>query len=78
MKPNAEEYYNPSREYLSRLINTLKEKRYSMTEISRRIGVSRGTVYNHLRDESDPRYRPHPYTLQFALEKLLGEDKSNI
>ncbi|MXN88590.1 ArsR family transcriptional regulator [Pasteurella canis] len=75
MKPNAEEYYNPSREYFSRLIYALKENYYSMSEISRKVGVSRATLYNHLREESDPRYRIHPYTLQYALEKLLENSK---
>ncbi|TNG94866.1 helix-turn-helix domain-containing protein [Pasteurellaceae bacterium USgator11] len=69
LKPDAQKFHNPSREYISRLLSTLQQK-YSMSEISRRLGVNRSTIYNYLRDESDQRFTPCPYAVQFALEEL--------
>lgn len=70
LKPNAKEYFNPSREYFSRLINTLQtEFNLSTSKISELIGVNRSGLYNYLR--TDERYRPHSYSLQFTLEQLI-------
>lgn len=70
-KPNAQIYFNPSREYFLQLIKTLQDEfGLSTTEIGARIGVNRSGLYNYLR--TDDRYRPHSYILQFALEELIN------
>ena len=70
LRPNAEKYFNPSREYFSRLISTLQNDfNLSTSEISRLIGVNRSGLYNYMR--TDDRYRPHSYSLQFTLEELI-------
>lgn len=71
LRPHAEHYHNPSREYISRLLSTLQQY-YSMSEISRRVGVNRTTIYNYLRDESEQRFIPCPYSVQFLLEELVN------
>ena len=71
IRPNAQIYFNPSREYFSRLIQTLQNDfGLSTSEIGKRIGVNRSGLYNYLR--TDDRYRPHSYALQFALEELIN------
>ena len=80
LRPNAEKYFNPSREYFSWLISTLQNDfNLSTSEISRLIGVNRSGLYNYMR--TDDRYRPHSYSLQFTLEELIknlqaAKDKS--
>lgn len=70
LKPNAQEFFNPSREYFSRLISTLQDEfNLSTSEISKLIGVNRSSLYNYMR--TDDRYRPHSYSLQFTLEELI-------
>ena len=70
LRPNAEKYFNPSREYFSRLISTLQNDfNLSTSEIGRLIGVNRSGLYNYMR--TDDRYRPHSYSLQFTLEELI-------
>ena len=70
LRPNAEKYFNPSREYFSRLISPLQNDfNLSTSEISRLIGVNRSGLYNYMR--TDDRYRPHSYSLQFTLEELI-------
>lgn len=70
LRPNAPKFHNSSRENVSRLLASLQEY-LSMSEIARRIGVNRTTIYNYLRDEGDQRFTPCPYAVQFTLEELL-------
>ena len=70
LRPNASKFHNSSRENVSQLLASLQEY-ISMSEIARRIGVNRSTIYNYLRDEYDKRFTPCPYVVQFALEELL-------
>ncbi|WP_314879534.1 helix-turn-helix domain-containing protein [Haemophilus parahaemolyticus] len=70
LKPNAEIYHNPSREYISRLLTKLQQH-MSTSQIAKRLGVNRSTIYNYLREETDQRFTPCPYAVQFTLEVLL-------
>lgn len=74
LRPNAKEFHNPSREYISRLLSELQEY-ISMSEIARRLGVNRSTIYNYLRDETDKRFTVCPYAVQFTLEELIEQLK---
>lgn len=83
LKPNAKEFYNPSPEYISGLIAIIQNKTgFSLAKIDYMLGLSRGTLRNYMRDpQTDERYRPHPYTVQFTLEELIknlqaAKDKS--
>lgn len=70
LKPNAEIYHNPSREYISRLLTELQQH-MSTSQIAKRLGVNRSTIYNYLREETDQRFTPCPYAVQFTLAVLL-------
>ncbi|WP_314722559.1 XRE family transcriptional regulator [Haemophilus pittmaniae] len=69
-KPNAQELHNPSREYISHLLDSIQEN-IPVSQVAKLIGVNRSTIYNYLRDEDDKRFTPCPYVVQFALEELL-------
>nr|WP_232610045.1 helix-turn-helix domain-containing protein [Haemophilus parahaemolyticus] len=43
----------------------------STSQIAKRLGVNRSTIYNYLREETDQRFTPCPYAVQFTLEVLL-------
>ncbi|WP_424411206.1 HTH domain-containing protein [Pasteurella sp. PK-2025] len=75
LRPNAQEFHNPSREYISRLLSEL-QKHISMSEIARRLGVNRSTIYNYLRDETDKRFTICPYAVQYALEEMVEKFKN--
>ncbi|SUB33322.1 Uncharacterised protein [[Pasteurella] mairii] len=75
LKPNAQKFHNPSREYISWLLTEIQTY-LSMSEIARRLGVNRSSIYNYLRDETDQRFTPCPYAIQFALEELANNLKN--
>ncbi|HDR1906680.1 TPA: helix-turn-helix domain-containing protein [Pasteurella multocida] len=75
LRPNAKEFHNPSREYISRLLSDL-QKYISMSEIARRLGVNRSTIYNYMRDETDKRFTICPYAVQYALEEMVEKFKN--
>nr|DAD64698.1 MAG TPA: Protein of unknown function (DUF3489) [Caudoviricetes sp.] len=70
LTPNAQEFHNPSREYISQLLNNIQEF-IPISKVAKLIGVNRSTIYNYVREESDKRFTPCPYAVQFALEELL-------
>ena len=70
MKPNSA-LYNPDPRYLRGLVN---KSGISLRKTAAAIGMSWPGFRNYLRDESDPLYRPAPYTVQYAIECLACRD----
>lgn len=66
MKPDAS-MRNAAPDYLRAL---LAEARVSQREAAGALGMSVAGLQNYLRDPADPKYRPAPYPVQFALEAL--------
>ena len=45
----------------------------SQRKAAQLLGLSAAGLQNYIRDPADPKYRPAPYTVQFALEALANE-----
>ena len=66
MRPDAT-LYSPSPAWLRLL---LRKAGLSQQAAARRIGISPRTMRYYLSDTDAPGYRPAPYVVQYALERL--------
>lgn len=68
MRPDAARH-DPRPEYLRAL---LQRAGMSQREAARRIGISDRVLRYYLLPTDAPTYRPAPYPVQYALERLAG------
>lgn len=67
-KPDATRH-KPSPVYLREL---LAKAGISQRKAAELLGMSAAGLQNYIRDPADPKYRPAPYVVQYALEALAG------
>lgn len=65
-KPDAS-LHKPDPAYLRGL---LAKAGVSQRRAAEALGMSAAGLQNYIRDTADPKYRPAPYVVQFALEAL--------
>lgn len=65
-KPDAATH-NPNPTHLRAL---LAKAGVSQRKAAELLGMSAAGLQNYIRDPADPKYRPAPYVVQFALEAL--------
>ncbi|WLF84819.1 DNA-binding transcriptional regulator [Moraxella sp. ZY210820] len=72
MKPHIDNH-NPDPTYIRAL---LEKAGLSQRKTAHILGVSERMMRYYLVRTDDPNYRPMPYTVQFAIECLVNDEKS--